>query len=864
VAILSAHAAVEAHAADSADQSTQASGLQEIVVTAQRREQNIQDVPITMQALTGETLKQLNVSTFEDYVKYLPNVTFAGNGPGQSNIFMRGLATDSSGIEGSGAVGTFPNVAVYLDEQSGQMPNRNLDVYAADLERIEVLEGPQGTLFGAGAEAGVVRYITNKPKLNFTESDVNASYEVTAGGDPSTDIDAMLNLPLIADTLAVRGVIYNEARGGYINNLPATFSRLPTDKGIVDYFHGVVPPNSGAINNYADAGRAFNPVTYKGGRLEVLYQATDDWSALLSQSYQNMDAEGVFWEESLDGAGKALPERSVELFNPSYNHDHWEDTQLTINGRINQLKLVYAGGYLDRNVHQQQDLTNYSRGVYAGYYQCNYPGYPFNTVNGKVTATPNSPGYCWSPSAYWTDNERTTHQSHELRLSTPDDWRVRALGGVFWENLTIHEQTDWHYGSSPNFSPVGPPTINPYTTPPSTLPATANNPNVRDLGDAFFDDVTRGYKQKAAFASLDYDILPKTLTATVGTRYYDIQDFELGSNVGSFGCEINGPYDGDVPPNPCVSTLATGALSNLNNLDAKNLNTTYKGWKSRANLSWHVMQDVLLYYTWSQGFRPGGFNRAQSVIKPGSPIYGLFVPPLAFGPDTLVNNEIGWKSEWFSHRLQFNGAVYQENWKNTQIAIFDPGVTGNLIFTTNGPNYRVRGLEMSFVGNIVDGLTVTGAASWNSSEVVKTLNLVNPSTGQPINVVNPFGALGSPLAQSPPFQGSLRVRYEAPFGDYHGFVQVGASHQGGSYASTDQLTKTLQGESVAFYDAGFTTYDASIGVSRNAWQVQLYGQNLTDSDGATFSNYNDFVKATTITRPRTIGLRFGYKYKEAK
>ena len=199
-------------------------GIQEITVTAQRRTENMQDVPIQIQALTGETLQQLNVTTFDDFVKYLPNVTSASNGPGQGVIFMRGLATSTLATQGSSGIGSFPNVAVYLDDQSGQLPGRNLDVYAADIERIEVLEGPQGTLFGAGAQAGVLRYITNKPKLDVTEGSVNAGYAYTSGGDNSNSVDAMINLPLIADTLAVRGVIYSDSRGGYINNVPGTFS----------------------------------------------------------------------------------------------------------------------------------------------------------------------------------------------------------------------------------------------------------------------------------------------------------------------------------------------------------------------------------------------------------------------------------------------------------------------------------------------------------------------------------------------------------------------------------------------------------------------------------------------------------------
>src|SRR5271155_3166531 len=187
--------------------------LEEITVTAQRRSQSMQDVPISMQAFTAQSLQELNISTFDDYIKYLPNVTSANNGPGQNEVFMRGLSAGSQASQGSAATGLFPNVAIYLDNQSVQMPNRNLDVYAADLNRIEVLEGPQGTLFGSGAESGVIRYITNEPKLDVTEGNVKAGYSVTAHGDPNSDVTAGLNLPPIQDTRAVRGVVADDPGG---------------------------------------------------------------------------------------------------------------------------------------------------------------------------------------------------------------------------------------------------------------------------------------------------------------------------------------------------------------------------------------------------------------------------------------------------------------------------------------------------------------------------------------------------------------------------------------------------------------------------------------------------------------------------
>src|SRR5882757_7973196 len=280
-AILAAQAGSAAFAAAPADESPAATtGLTEVVVTAQRRTENIQDVPIAIQALTGETLRQLNVTNFDDFVKYLPNVTASSSGPGQSNVYMRGLSVGDQGIQSGGSINGFPNVAIYLDDQSGQLPGRNLDVYAADLERVEVLEGPQGTLFGAGAQAGVIRYITNKPKLDKTEANFNAGYGITSHGDPSSSIDATINLPLIDNTLAVRAVIYNESRGGYIDNVPGTFTRKSSDLGIAYYFKGVVPAVNEVASNQETAGRAINPVTYKGFRLSGLYQFNDDWNFL--------------------------------------------------------------------------------------------------------------------------------------------------------------------------------------------------------------------------------------------------------------------------------------------------------------------------------------------------------------------------------------------------------------------------------------------------------------------------------------------------------------------------------------------------------------------------------------------------------
>jgi iron complex outermembrane receptor protein len=852
--------------------------LQELIVTADRREENLQNVPMTIQVLTGDTLAKINATTFDDFVKYLPAVTAHGVGPGQNYIYVRGLGTAEAGIQGAGFSGIYPNVAVFLDEQSVQLPNRNLDVYTADLERIEILEGPQGTLFGAGAEAGVVRYITNKPKLDVTEAMVNTGYARTAHGGQSGNVSGTLNIPLIADKLAVRAVIYNEKRGGYINNVPATFARADTDLGIK--YIGEVPTNSVVINNFNLAANDINPVTSKGIRLEVLYEFNKDWNVLLAQSYQNIEADGVFAEMAANSLGEPQPPLTVQLFNPSYDKDKFENTALTLDGRVGALNLVYAGAYLVRNIEQVQDYTSYSRGLYLDYYQCVNPG--------PTPAT----WKCFTPSSTWHDRQRNTHQSQELRVSTPVDWRIRGIGGLFYENYQIQDQADWFFLTAlPYYNPIGPPTgyytLNGSTVQPngspvqySTMgavfvpePVTSNDPNARPLGDGFFNDITRGYKQKAAYASLDFDLIPRTLTLTAGTRYFRTDTSEVGSNVGSFGCQL---IFSPMAPNPCLNH------SDFINLNSEGLDRTFSGFRSRANLSWKVTPDALLYYTWSQGYRAGGFNRAQYAAVFNSPLApglasnqaearknGGWVAPLDYAPDNLTNNEFGWKTMWMNGRIQWDGAIYREAWNNAQISVgADDVISYGVIL--NGGDYRVRGMETSGVARVTTGLTLETGVAWNHSELVKqaTFLWVN---GTPINfselqtsngekLSNPGGALGSPLAGAPPFQGNIRARYEFALVSFNAFAQIDAVHQSHSLATTDQISVDLQDNSIAYVLPAFTTYDGALGVGKDAWLVQVYGENLTDTRAQLYANYDESYKATTVTRPRTIGLRFSYKF----
>jgi iron complex outermembrane receptor protein len=375
--------------------------------------------------------------------------------------------------------------------------------------------------------------------------------------------------------------------------------------------------------------------------------------------------------------------------------------------------------------------------------------------------------------------------------------------------------------------------------------------------------VQRGYRQTAFFTSIDFDIIPKVLTITAGTRYYNFVNTEGGSDASSFGCYEAGP-------GPCTASAT--------NINAEDLHTNYKGFKSRGNLTWRFAPGALVYYTWSQGFRPGGFNRSFGCYVPDAKGNDLFCSPSSFTSDTLVNNEIGWKTEFLDHRLQWNGAVYQEDWSNVQVGFFDPGQLGNLGFGTNGPNYRIRGVETSVVAVLAKGLTAQGGASWNSSEQTNSPYLIannpallaNPATaaefGKPItSIQNPYGAVGSPSANSPPMQFNLRLRYEWKLNAYDAFVQAGTTHTAHSYTQSSNDPTLSAGSAVSttllrFENPAYTQYDASLGIAKDAWAVQVYGQNLTNVIESVFTSTSQFVPAETITRPRVLGVRFNYKY----
>jgi outer membrane receptor protein involved in Fe transport len=827
---------------------TKVKGVENVIVTAQRRTQNLQDVPVSIQVLSGASLKKLNIENFDDLLAQLPNVTAAGTGPGQENIYVRGLSLGSGGSQESGVIGSFPNVASYLDDQSAQVPGRNLDIYAVDLQQVEVLEGPQGTLFGSGAEAGVLRYITNKPNLSTYGGNADLGGALTEHGAPSGNVDVTVNVPIVKDKFAVRLTGYDDVRGGYIDNIPGTFARQSTDIGIhyAGYTNNVPGPANAqnSVNNYKTAKNDINPVRYEGFRGEALLKFSDDWSALLTESWQQMHSEGVFYEEPYTSGSNPvkLPPLSVQTFNGSYDQDSFENTALTINGRLGALSLVYDGAYLVRHVSQQQDYTNYARGVYGDYYQCQGPN----------KAHPNVKSECFSPSATWNDNEQDTHLSQEFRVSTPDTWRLRAIGGFYWEDFTVKEQTNFNYlTDTSNFTQIGP------------LPVSGvSDPNIRSPNTGFFTDATRGYTQYAIFGSADFDIIPNVLTATFGTRWYDFYDYEKGYVAGSFGCSLTGPYSDYAGPAPC-----NNGYGNDHNLTAAHLQTRTYGFKNRANLTYKITPDIMAYFTWSEGYRPPGFNRQAPQESNGDK------GDVGYASDSLTNYEIGYKASLFDHRVILDGSFYMEDWNNVQASLFAPGVFGNLAFTVNGPNYRVLGTELQATGRATDDLTLNASVALNDSKQLNAPGIASATGGILPGSGSVFSPVGGTLAQSPAFKTVFRARYEWSELAYQPFVQFVVSHSSHVRSNVGGILRSpggdLQqiltsnydlGQLSAFYQDPITRLDISAGFRFGNWSASAYINNITNERGQQFITATQFVESIVVDRPLTGGVKLAYRW----
>lgn len=788
--------------------------LETIVVTTQKRAEDLQKVPVAVSTLTSETLTQLDVTTFADYVRDIPGLVAAGNGPGQSAYYIRGMATNLVDIGLSEIGGTSPNVALYLDEQPVSTVGHNLDVYMTDMARVEVLPGPQGTLYGAGSQAGTIRLITNPPVINETSGDISAELSTTEHGALSNSVEGYINIPIIADKLAIRLTAYDARQGGYIDNVPAELTLSPTNAGIQLLPGLSALKNPGVIfesvSNSPLVQKDFNDATYDGFRLGALYDINDDWNVRAQFMHQLLHTDGAFYDDPASpGDGiitnqpKGAGEYAISSFYPEDLSDEFSQASLTVNGRIGALQLVYAGAYLNRQVHQRYDYSGYIEdGLFVAYYVCDY-----SAPRGRTPV-------CYNPTYGANITDNFTRQTHELRGSTDIGDRLHVLAGVFYDDSRTGSQVCFVQPGIETLVQTTPPYYAPNGQVPVLKPpagASTNNPNGCVANTTFFNDVIRTEKQLAGFGEATFKLIPDELTVTGGVRYHDMQVGLGGSTEYIFGgINLNQALAGKSP------ATETGA--------------TWKG-----NITWTPTDPLLFYFTYSQGFRPGGFNRN------GGSGSGSQTIPYFYQSDMVYNYELGWKTQVFDNRLRFNGDVYQMDWTDMQLSITDPTISP-LVFVNNVGAARVRGLESDIAFAATDHLTLFASVAATDAVLVS----------KPDTITN-LAPVGSSLAFTPKFQFTARARYDTTlWGDINGHAQLAVQHSGMRFNSLQLADRVPL--------PAWTSLDLNAGINNDAWSLDLFVKNLTDERIVNSILTSDPRDPESVGRPRTIGVRLTYNF----
>lgn len=782
-------------------QETGQQGAETVVVTAQKREENLQKAAIAVQAITNAKIENLHITDFKDYVKYFPSMTYTNGGqggtggPGFYNISMRGVVSGNDGNHS----GSLPTVGTYLDEQSITTIGGTLDIHMYDIARIEALAGPQGTLYGASSLSGTVRIITNRPNPGEFEAGYNLEGNAVDHGGLGGIAEGFVNVP-ISDKVTVRLVAWAEHDAGYIDNV----------RGERTY------PTSGiTINNFHRAKDDYNDVDIYGGRAALRIDLNDNWTITPTIMGQDTKSNGSF------GFDPSVGDLEVTHFYPEFAHDKWYQAALTIQGKISNLELVYSGGYMGRWIDSASDYTDYTYWYDVLY---GYGAYIYDDNYNLV-----------DPSQYIKGKDYFTKHSHEIRISSPKEDRLRFIAGLFYERQFHYIQQDYRINA------IG------------SLLSITGWPHTLWLTDQ--DRVDRDY---AAFGEVSFDITDG-LTLTGGIRLFKAEN----SLKGFFG--FNSFYSHRTGESQCFAPTSVDR-SPCTNLD-KSVEET--GETHRVNLSWQIDDDHLLYATYSTGFRPGGVNRRSTI------------PP--YDSDTLTNYEIGWKTSWNDDTLRFNGAIFWEDWKDYQFSFL-----GENSFTEihNAGSATVKGIEIDFMWLPTDGLTISGSGAYNDGQTTEDfcgpvvdgviITKCPDPTAVPDPIPPPQAPAGTQLPIAPKWKGNLVGRYDFMLWTMNAHFQASGSWQSATWPdlrvrapnvpNTLNPSDTSPIRSFIGRQPAYGTIDFSTGVEQDNWTLEFYLKNAFDERGQTYryaeclTQVCGFEPYIVVSRPRTFGIRFGQRF----
>jgi iron complex outermembrane recepter protein len=774
------------------------SPLAEIVVTARKRTESVQDIPQSIDVFSKDALEKLDIQQFEDYANRSPSISYISIGPGTQYFFMRGVSDGSNpNVTNTATTGMF------LDDLSvgyyGSIP----DLHMYDLERIEVLNGPQGTLFGAGSMSGAVRLITNKPDPSALSGGVDADFGVYENGQPSYTYEGFLNLPLIEGTTAIRVAGFYVQQGGFVDNLLTTRHWL---NGVTD-------------TNAAFAGNAYNTQRFYGGRLELLHKFSDNWRITLSADDQHQKHKGA-WDQDPSKYGID----KVSRFGPEHGWNNNLNTQARLDGDIGIADLVYVYGYYDQSL---ETVNEYAEYVQYANTPNSYAEAPF--LQGFACQT--APGYsannaysgCSDPYQYYDYWGQVKRWSNEVRLQSKGEGPLHWLVGGYQERTSDWYSNFYHMPGINHSCDEAQYYICNYNLGGACPTNAAGKPiypaGVNPLPQEWYSYIARyDEHQYAVFGDLDYS-LTKEWTLTFGTRWFLSRVFAESQYAGYF-------WNPKVPATPATDS--------------------FNKWTFKAGISYQPDANFMYYFLFGQGFREGGFNQG-------------FPPeiPYSYTPDTLDSYELGLKSTWAGGKLRWNADVYYMPWKNYQTALYDPAITTIGQFNANIGDARIIGAESYLEAHPSPRLSLTLSGAYNDSKLTAIKPFLNPQQQAAFPV-----AVGEHLPYVPDFKISASARYEWPIRSaLTGYGQFDWSYTGSMWSSLNLANSVTTGMPQRFLQPAYSLGTLRFGVNSGAgWGAEGYVSNIGDTHAVIYINTGNFDRRETTNAPRMFGVRFRYRF----
>ena len=744
--------------------------IEEIIVTASKKEQNIQDVPMSVQAVGAAELDKKNIKSLEDISNISPAVTFNNVGPGKSNFYIRGV---SDGAIMNSYASPEATTALYIDEQPLTAASLTPDLHIYDIERVEVLMGPQGTLYGASSTSGNIKIITKKPDSSGLDLGADIEYGSITDGDKDKSLEAFINLPL-GSNLAARVSAYDVQDGGWIDNKRASYSYQNARGYTIDNF---TAPYDVAKDDYNDSSK-------EGSRIRI---STDfeninlDLSFLSQESYYN----GSYETDVLtDDQTQPMPARSNTRFSKERYDDEFDQFSATLSGNLtDDIEFVLNTSIFERDTAYTYDYASYVEYYYYAayaYYVCNlyeYYGYYYADVND-----------CRDPRMTYAQTNDIERTSTELRIQSNNDSGFNWVLGAFQE--TNEKVTDVDY----------------------------IQPGSSHINQRWWEaDLDRKGEIDAIFGEMYLDINDKT-SATIGLRKYD-QSMKLKAVDGYYGTLSYGLTDG-------------------------NFKSNEDGIIPKIALKHNISDDIMIYGSYSEGYRPSGVNRP----RPNSSGFSV---PETYDPDYLDSLEIGFKSTLGDGQLILNGAYYMMDWTNYQTSTYNTDIT-SVAYTENVGNAEINGFELNALYAFND-----------STDFSFYINRMDPKLSDDYYYVSgELGAnAGNRLAGMPKLSYYMSLDKDFTLMGKPAFLILDYSYTGLRYTSYENDAYRLPEYAIANLRAGFDNKNTSI---------ELYISNLTDEDGY-LSRYDDFSAVgssgysgfgvrRTGTKPRVLGVRFRYRY----